>query len=188
MLQAENLSAEKLARLEEMLERQDILDCQLRFARGMDRFDRELFLSAFHDDAVIAAGEYVGGPKELYDWAIGLHEQGQSGTMHNILNHNCDIDGDTAHTETYYQFVGRNRDDTNWVAGGRYVDRLERRNGEWKIAMRTNEVEWAGMVPTMPLPFSEVPGIELNGVASRSKDDPSYQRPLVNRRERHIPH
>ena len=99
-------------RLEQLLDRQDILDCLTRFSRGMDRFDRELFLSAFHPDAVIAAGPFVGGPDELYDWASELHEQGQSATHHNLLNHTCDIDGDVAHTETYYLFVGRNRDET----------------------------------------------------------------------------
>lgn len=169
------------------LDRQDILDCLLRFSRGLDRFDRELFLSAFHADAVIAAGPFVGGPRELYDWAAKLHEQGQSATHHNLLNHACDLDGDQAHTETYYLFVGRNRDDTNWIAGGRYIDRLERREGVWKIALRTNAIEWSGMVPTLPIPFSDVPDIQLNGTATRSKEDPSYRRPLSNRRKAHIP-
>ena len=49
-----------------------------------------------------------------------------------------------------------------------------------------------GMVPTMPLPFADVPDIHGNGAPARSKDDPSYQRPLVNRRAQsplqHLPH
>jgi hypothetical protein len=181
------MSNDKHARLEELLDRQDILDCLIRFSRGMDRFDRELFLSAFHSDAVIAAGPFVGGPVELYDWAANLHEQGQSATHHNLLNHSCDIDGDVAHTETYYLFVGRNRDATNWIAGGRYIDRLERREGVWKIALRTNAIEWSGMLPTMPIPFVDVPGIHINGTPSRDTKDPSYQRPLTNQRPPTIP-
>ena len=177
----------KLGRLEHLLDRQDILDCLIRFSRGMDRFDRALFLSAFHADAVIAAGPFVGGPEALYDWASKLHEQGQSATHHNLLNHSCDIDGDVAHTETYYLFVGRNRDETNWIAGGRYIDRLERRDGGWKIALRTNAIEWSGMVPTLPIPFAEVPDIHVNGAPSRSKEDSSYRRPLTNKRKRQIP-
>jgi hypothetical protein len=178
---------EKLARLEHLLDRQDILDCLTRFSRGMDRFDRELLLSAFHADAVIAAGDYVGGPEGLYDWASAMHEQGQSATHHNLLNHSCEIDGGIAHTETYYLFVGRNRDETNWVAGGRYIDRLERRDGNWKIALRSNAIEWSGMVPTTKIPFADVPGIQLNGIACRNKEDPSYVRPLINRRKMHTP-
>jgi hypothetical protein len=149
----------------------------------MDRFDRALFLSAFHSDAVIAAGPFVGGPAALYDWAAALHEQGQVATHHNLLNHSCDIDADVAHSELYYLFVGRNRDESNWIAGGRYIDRLERRDGAWKIALRTNAIEWSGLVPTLPIPFGDVPDIQQNGVPSRSKEDPSYQRPLTNVRK-----
>ncbi len=179
----DRLSADKLARLEQLLDRQDISDCLVRFSRGMDRFDRELFLSAFHHDAVISAGEFVGGPRDLYDWASALHQQGQFATQHDLLNHSCDIDGATAHCETYYLFVGRNRDDSNWLAGGRYIDRIERREGEWRIALRCNAIEWSGTVPSLPVPFADVADIHLNGVAGRNRDDLSYLRPLVNRRE-----
>jgi hypothetical protein len=178
---------DKLARLEQLLDRQDIVDCLTRFSRGMDRFDRDVFLSAFHSDAIIAAGPFVGGPVPLFEWASRLHEQGQSATHHNLMNLTCDIDGDIAHTETYYLFVARNRDDTNWIAGGRYIDRLERRAGAWKIALRTNAIEWSGMVPTMGIPFADVPGIHLNGTPSRDSADPSYHRPLVNQRDLHVP-
>ena len=174
-------------RLEILLQRQEILDCLTRFSRGMDRFDRELFLSAFHADATIAAGDFVGGPADLYAWASAMHEQGQIATNHNLLNHTCDIAGDTAHTETYYLFVGRNRDDTNWIAGGRYLDRVERREGAWRIALRTNAIEWSGLVPTMPIPYADVPGVHLNGTPSRSREDPSYQRPLTNNRKPQVP-
>lgn len=181
------MDADRLARLEQLADRQDIADSLARFSRGIDRGDRDIFLSAFHEDATIAAGSFVGGPVDLCDWSFALHEAGQAATHHNLLNMTCDIDGDTAHVETYYLFVGRNRDDTNWIAGGRYIDRFERRGGAWKIALRTNAIEWSGMVPTMPIPFADVPDIHVNGIPSRSKDDPSYQRPLVNRREPNVP-
>jgi hypothetical protein len=181
------MDADRLARLEWLLDRQDIADCLTRFSRGMDRFDADLFLSAFHPDAVIAAGDFVGGPVELYAWARDMHEQGQIATQHHLLNNTCDIDGDTAHSETYYLFAARNRDNSNWIAGGRYFDRLERRAEIWRIALRTNVIEWSGMVPTMPIPFSDVPGIAKNGLAARDRTDPSYLRPLTNRRQSHNP-
>jgi SnoaL-like domain len=175
------------AKIQRLLDRQDITDCLTRFSRGMDRFDRELFLSAFHPDAVIAAGDFVGAPAELYDWAQNMHEHGQIGTHHNLLNNTCDIDGDVAHSETYYLFAARNRDDTNWIAGGRYFDRFERPAGEWRIALRTNVIEWSGLVPSMPIPFADVPDIAVNGTPARDRTDPSYQRPLTNHRHRHNP-
>lgn len=178
---------DRQARLEQLLDKQDIIECLGRFSRGMDRFDREIFLSAFHPDATMAAGPFVGSPAECFDWARPMHEAGQIATHHNLLNVTIEIDGDTAHTETYYLFVGRNRDDSNWIAGGRYIDRLEKRDGVWRIALRTNAIEWSGMVPTMGIPFADVPDIFGNGAPSRDRQDPSYRRPLTNLREKQIP-
>jgi SnoaL-like domain len=132
------MDADQLARFERLLDRQDITDCLTRFCRGMDRFDRDLFLSAFHPSAEIAAGDFVGGPADLYEWAHNMHERGQIVTQHNLLNNTCDIDGDTAHSETYYLYAARNLDESNWIAGGRYFDRLERRDDQWRIMLRTN--------------------------------------------------
>ncbi len=176
-----------LSRLGELLDRQDILDALTRFARGMDRFDREAFLSAFHTDAEIAAGPFVGQPAALYDWARDLHDQGQSATQHVLLNHSCDLDGDSAHTETYYLFAARNRDDSNWIAGGRYIDRFERRDGQWRVASRSTVIEYSGLLPTLPIPFGDVPGIDLNGIVARDTSDLSYRRPLTNLREPFVP-
>ncbi|MEE2033095.1 nuclear transport factor 2 family protein [Rhodococcus chondri] len=182
-----SLSADRIAKLETVLARQEILDTLTRFSRAMDRFDRDMFLSTFHPDATIAAGSFVGGPVELYDWSTDMHAQGQKATHHNLLNHTCDIDGDTAHTETYYLFAARNLDDSNWIAGGRYIDRLERRDGEWRIALRTNVIEWSGMVPSMDIPFADVPDVHDNGAPARSTSDPSYTRPLTNVRQPNVP-
>lgn len=169
-------------RLQTLLDRQDILDCLTRFSRGIDRLDRELFLSAFHPDATIAAGPFVGGPEALADWSFALHDSYQHLTQHDLLNHTCEITGDTAHTETYYLFVARNRDESVTLAGGRYVDRLERKDGAWKIALRTNAIEWSAAPPASPIPFGDVPGIDDNGRSERSRADISYIRPLANRR------
>ncbi|WP_166904142.1 nuclear transport factor 2 family protein [Mycobacterium sp. DL440] len=182
------MDVDRQSRLEALLDRQDIIDCLTRFSRGLDRFDRGLFLTAFHDAAVIAAGDFVGGPADLYEWARAMHEQGQIATQHHLLNHTCEIDSDTAHCETYYLFVARNRDDSNWMAGGRYFDRLVRSDPGWRIMLRTNVIEWSGMLPTMPMPFADVPDIAVNGQPARDRTDPSYQRPLRNLREHHIPH
>ena len=181
------IAPERLARLDELLDKQDIHECLTRFSRGMDRFDRECFLSAFWPDGVMAAGPLVGTPEECWTWAIPMHEAGQVVTHHALLNCTIDIQGDTAHTETYYLFVARNRDESVWQAGGRYVDRFERRNDEWRIAMRHNAIEWSCMPPAMPIPFADVPGIQENGTSARSKEDVSYIRPLTNHRKRQIP-
>lgn len=170
------------AAIDALLDKQDIREALAAFSRGMDRFDREAFLSAFWDDAEIAAGPFVGSAAECWDWAMPMHEEGQQLTHHALLQSNIELDRDTAHAETYYQFVARNRDETLVLAGGRYIDRFERRNGQFRIALRVNLIEWSCLPPSIPPPFGNVPDLALNGVSARSNDDPSYRRPLVNRR------
>lgn len=181
------MAHDREARLDAMLNAFEIRECLARFSRGMDRFDRDYFMSAFWPDAEMAAGPFVGNAADCWDWAIPMHQAGQIVTHHALLNNTLDIAGDTAHSETYYQFTGRNRDESLWMAGGRYIDRLERRDGEWRIALRTNLIEWGCLPPPMPIPFADVPDIAVNGVSARDRSDPSYQRPLVNRRAPAIP-
>jgi hypothetical protein len=182
------MDAQKLARLDALLDKQDIYECLVRMSRASDRGDRDLFLSAFHPDAVVAAGPFVGGPEELYDWSEQLQKNFYSATFHKLLQQTCDIDGDTAHAETYYLFVAcMLGNENNLLAGGRYVDRFERRDGVWGMVMRNNFVEWTSLVPAMANPLGPVEDLDLNGLPSIGRDDPSYQRPLVNRRALNIP-
>lgn len=177
----------RLAKLEAMLDKQEITEALTRFSRGMDRLDRDAYMSAFHPDAEMAAGPFVGTAAECADWSFPMHDEGQILTHHSLLNITIDLDGDTAHTETYYLFVARNKDESLVMAGGRYIDRFERRNDEWKIALRTNAIEWACLPPAIPIPFADVADLYGNGAPARDRTDPSYRRPLTNLRERHIP-
>lgn len=179
----QSVDRERFARYDRLLDLHEIEDCIKRVSRGIDRFDRDLFLSAYHPEAVIDAGAFVGDPATVYEGGAALHEEGQSATIHHLTNHRCDLDGDTAHAETYFLYVGRNRDDTNWAAGGRYIDRLERRAGEWRIAFRQTIIEWSGKIADAGVPlFADVPDLAFNGHSARSREDPSYRRPHVNRR------
>lgn len=174
---------EPSSQMSQLLHERAIFACLKRIARGIDRFDRDLFLSGFHPDALNEAGVVLSGPEASFAAGMQMHEHAQKSTLHYLLNHNCDIDGDTAHAETYFIFVAHNRDDTNFATGGRYIDRLECRGGEWKVAFRHTILEWSGSIPhgTIPL-FGDAPDTTANGKPSRSKQDPSYRRPLVNRR------
>ena len=147
----------------------------------------------FRSDSKMAAGPYVGDVPGCWDWAMPMHRDGQVLTHHLLLNHHVEVDGDVAHSECYYQFVARNHPweeggaETVLLAGGRYIDRLERRGGVWKIALRTNLIEWSCLQPSLPPPFGDVPDIAVNGVSARDISDPSYARPLVNKRAKATP-
>ena len=85
----------------QVCDRADILDCMYRYARGMDRLDRELLRSAYHDDAVDDHVGFVGPVDDFIDWAFAYHAT-QTRHQHYLMNHTADIAGDEAHSETYY--------------------------------------------------------------------------------------
>lgn len=165
------------ARLQELVDRQDILDALLRYTRGVDRLDHDLLRSAYWPGAVDDHGVFRGPIEEFLPWADNVHRTMHHGTQHVIANHTCEIDGDVAHTETYMVMVGMNKTGTPvTLHGGRYIDQLERRDGEWRIAHRVSMVEWTGGVVPPDLPPVER---EPNGTVARDRSDTSYDRPLL---------
>ena len=171
-------------KLRELIDRQEIWDVMLRYARGMDRFDGAMVRTCYHDDALDDHHSFVGTPDQLIDWATAFHRQFQKLHHHTLSNHTCEIDGDNAHAETYYTFVGANKQPPHLLSIGRYVDHLQRRNGVWKILSRVCvieqnfdllENEGADVV-------ADTPGLAPPLPAGRDRSDLSYQRPVVPRR------
>lgn len=165
-------------RLKEMLDRQDIHDCLVRYCRGMDRLDRALVLSAYHPDALDHHGAFLGGPEAFWDEFGHWHATYNKGHQHGILNHHVELDGDVAHSETYWLFQGINQDDSVSLHGGRYLDRFERRGGDWRIATRVCIVEWHGRLGEVQMDPAFRAAQELPGIARRDPLDRSYERPL----------
>jgi hypothetical protein len=188
------LNTETMVRLlTELYDREAIRQCLTRYCRGVDRFDREMILSAFHADCLDEHGKFVGTPAEFVDWALGQHGHAHQSHQHCILNHSCEITGDTAHAETYFLFIAMNRSGKPLtMGGGRYVDRLERRDGEWRIAARVTLRDWAqtdqiadlsdlsAFTSTRAL-LSEAERAFMNAGRGPARDcrDPSYDRPLA---------
>jgi ketosteroid isomerase-like protein len=180
------------AMVKELWDRDQIWQCLNRYARGVDRFDRELILSAYHADAVDEHGKFVGGPTEFVDWALGQHAEAHLSHQHCLLNHTCELHGDTAYTETYFILAAMYREGKPFrMNGGRYADRFEKRNGEWRIAYRICLRDW-GMMDELPdmndlssftstrALLSNEERALMNGgpAAKRDRTDPSYWRPL----------
>ena len=174
------------SRLRDLADRSEIVDCLTRYARGMDRQDRDLVRSAYHDDAIDDHIGFVGRVDDFIDWAFGFHAS-QVRHQHYLTNHTIDLDGDVAHVETYYLFVATVPDDAAPLSatGGRYVDRFERRDGRWAIAARLCVVEWMSELRSL-LDTPSVEFLALAGTMSRDRSDASYQRPFVLDRAWHV--
>lgn len=185
--------ADDLAKtVRELQDRQAIADVLNTYSRGVDRLDRALILSVFHPDAIDDHGVFIGTREEFADWAIANHGKLHQLHQHCIFNHTCDLDGDTAHTETYYMFVAMNRSGEPLAAsGGRYIDRLEKRDGRWAIVVRVCLRDWAPLKDLCePLDQSRLTVVQNQPAAilalmrggpqpARDRTDLSYMRPLT---------
>lgn len=176
------IDADTLAFIRRMKDRLEILDCLHRYTRGVDRFDRDLMLSAYHADAVDQHGVAEGVAGAFVDWAISWHGQFQTRHQHIITNHTIELDGDTAHGETYYIFWGENREGPPSLCFGRYVDRFERRDGRWAIAHRVCVNEKVGTFNETALPPEWAAALASTGPCRRDAQDISYARPLTDGR------
>ncbi|WP_395329973.1 nuclear transport factor 2 family protein [Novosphingobium sp. BL-8H] len=171
------------SRLAELVDRHEIHQVMLRYARGLDRLDNALARSCYWDDAIEDHGHFVGRPGDFIPWADGTTLR-FAATQHAILNHFCDLQGDEAFCETYYHFSGTAAEGPHFMSTGRYVDHFQKRGGEWRIANRVTIVEGVYDVPRAALapdPASAYTAAQPCQ-ASRDRGDVSYHRPPVPRR------
>jgi hypothetical protein len=173
----EAMLAEMQRKLAYLSDRQEIYDCICRYARGVDRHDPEIILSVYHADALDEHGKQVHYMDTFPHWATTCHDEAYDLHTHNITSHLCEIDGDVAHAESYVMFgLARKHEPRTVLGGGRYIDRLERRDGKWAIALRKCLVDWMleGDATHKTERFKNL------GYAKGAHDrtDPAYHRPL----------
>jgi len=172
-------NSDLISGLDYVRSRLDILDCINHYTRGMDRLDPDMANAAFHADAVLDYGVFVGNPAEFIEYFYDLHRRYHYSTNHMICNHVCELDGDVAHTETYFAVANNNQHAPPFgLGGGRYVDRFERRDGRWAIAVRKCVGEWDA-TPGIEFVEKLLEVFKQVGEISRDRNDLSYQRPSV---------
>lgn len=162
----------------EIIDRQQIWDCLQRYARGMDRLDEELALSAYHPGAIEDHGPVIAPCEQFVPNVIAFHRSQELATLHTLSNHTCEIDGNVAHAETYVTTLSVLAGGKNRIGYGRFVDRLEKRDGRWGIVSRvslpTGTIE--ALAVDVHAGATYLPGSLVR--SSRDREDPSYLRPL----------
>ena len=175
-------------RIARMLDRQEIHDLLARYCRAVDRRDWAKLGDVFHADAHDDHGEYKGGVDGFIAWVKQRHASiGQS--MHFLGNCLIEFAGDDlALVETYFVASQRLGAEAGPAARrmleqsgadsagaidldvlGRYIDRMERRAGQWRIARRTVAFDAVRTRPASGAPLSP-----SWAQSRRDLDDPVY--------------
>ena len=170
----------------EMADREAIRDCLYRYCRGIDRLDIELIESAYWPDASDEHGNFIArSAREFIEHAVPILKSIEM-TTHFLGNVLIEIDGDRAAVESYVRAFHRMRrpDGTAYdhVSSSRFIDRMERRSDEWRIAHRIVVRDWfrefndafawnEGEFPKS-LDYGKQRPLDLGG---RKPDDRSYE-------------
>ncbi len=152
--------------------KQEIREVLARYSRGVDRHDVDLIVSVYHPDA---RDHHGGGiyrnPRELAEWGNASHAENWTEHSHLLATSTIEVQGDEAASETYVLWVQKRNDAPRVdIGGGRYLDRLQRRDGEWRISDRNIVVDWV----------IEADSEDRRGIKQRydlgtwDKTDPSY--------------
>ena len=135
--------------IEELVAKAQITDLVYRYSRGVDRLDADLLRSVYWPDGTDDHGIFAGNAMDYVDWVMAYVGAWIS-THHDNTNIMIELDGDTAFAESHWTGWYRLRageDIVDNVSNGRYLDRFERRNGEWRIAHRVCVSDWNRSAP-----------------------------------------
>ena len=136
--------------LQNLLDREAIRDCLHRYCRGIDRVDEACLRSVYWPDATDRHGPYQGTASGFIEWALDKLKDAPRG-VHLLSNILIDLRGEVAGVESYFQALQGDRDAQGQpresLLVGRYVDRFEKRGGEWRIAQRTVVYDWIRQQP-----------------------------------------
>ena len=170
--------------LRTLLDRQNVVDIYRRYTRGLNRFDLESLSTSFWEDAKITYGfntyvrdEWIGF------WTSNRYLKGLACQAHHIANETIDIVDDIAHVESYLIGFWSPPTDAQpgLIVGGRYIDRVDRRGDEWRIAMREFIPHFWSETKSIFKTWFDGHAWPESGFGSGDKSDPCYRRPLKPR-------
>ncbi len=130
--------------LKALLERDKIRECIVRLARGEDRRNAEQITASYWPDSITDYGVFAGSFKEYLAWVVP-GSPAIPNTQHVLGQSVIDLQGDAALVETHvnsYHRIDMGTEHRDTIVGGRYLDRLEKRGGDWRIANRVMLYDW----------------------------------------------
>jgi hypothetical protein len=130
--------------LKAFLDRERIRDCTVRLARGEDRRAAEAIRACYWPDASVDYGVFAADFDAYLAWVVPGSDA-ITNTQHVLGQSLVELEGETARVETHvvsYHRVNMGAGERDTCIGGRYLDQMERRGGEWRIAQRTMLYDW----------------------------------------------
>ncbi|PLW69746.1 nuclear transport factor 2 family protein [Pseudohalioglobus lutimaris] len=164
------------ARLQALLDKQDITDLVYAYCNASDRHDLDKLRQLYHPDATDDHGGFFKGLAMEFIDQLPQIQAPMEILHHNVTNINLALDGDYAEGEIYVLAFHRIRTDAepmDLLIGGRYFDRYEKREGVWKYSARAVVADWATVNNPSTVQLDH-PLVQGSHIGKPGLDDPSY--------------
>ena len=175
------MSDQDLSVLNELLDREKIRDCMMRYAQAVDRMDMAMLRSVYWPDARDHHGPFRGDAYAVFDGIFEFFEKKVIRTQHFMGASLIRLtDNSHAKVETYSQnfhtmWGEGGLPDWDFIHGGRYLDKMEKRGSEWRIIDRVILIEWVTQGGTPWNPADGILGSTDTAVSGRGPGDLLYQ-------------
>ncbi len=138
-------------RLQAMLDHFEITKVLAQYCNACDRCDAERMADIYCEDSWDDHGRYKGPGKKFAEVTTISILQNTETLYHMLGQAIIDVDGDEAGAETYF-FAASETTEADGTAmvnqlGGRFVDKLRRENGKWRVAHRVAVRDWTVAIP-----------------------------------------
>lgn len=167
---------ERQRRIDELLDKQAITELIHAYANAADRHDHDKMRALYHPDAIDDHGHFAKGPAMDFIDKLPEIQRDMAILHHNITTVNLRLDGDRAEGEVYILAMHQvHAPDRHFdvLIGGRYFDRYERRDGDWKFSYRAIVADWCWPSDPTAIDLSH-PFLEGAYIGRPGPEDPSY--------------
>jgi hypothetical protein len=139
------MTAASEKQLKFLLDREAIRDVIMRYCYGADRCDEAVLQSIYWPDATDDHGVFSGTASDYIPFVLEAARQ-MDQMQHLVGNMLIRNSENTASCESYFFGYHRIRNEhgapQDMIAGGRYLDELEQREGEWRVLRRKVVFDW----------------------------------------------
>jgi SnoaL-like domain len=167
-----------LQQLQELLDQKACEDVLTRYGRTLDWLDQTGQEDCFWPDAEVDYGFFQGTGKEWVPVVMAV-ESSSVRRWHLSTGVTVQVQGDRARSECYGLSAGTIENEqgelVDTLFGGRYLDELEKRDGQWRISKRTYIADWVHSFPN-GLEALAASGFQLNVLDIMKPDHASYRR------------
>ncbi|HQR03059.1 MAG: nuclear transport factor 2 family protein [Proteobacteria bacterium] len=162
--------------IQSLLDKQAVHELIHAYCRAMDRRDYASVRRLYHEDAIDDHGGFFKGLAMEFVDRLPAIQAPMEILHHNVTTVNLSLGSDSGEGEVYvlayHRIAKEGGGSMDFLVGGRYLDKYEKRDGCWKFSHRVILADW-GVAKDPSIVDLNSPLFQGSLLGSRGGDDPA---------------